>query len=153
MFWQKIQDRARIVDSALSPEFFATDLEADFIQEAPGAPAGLPVPQFLGENGRELNSPLAQGFVADLNAALSKHFLDVSLAEGEAVTKPKSAYWMMLSGNRCRQGLRSITDNQPAALHLPQPAAGRWPSPSSSVTAASSTRSIRDSKHLTEFVN
>jgi len=49
------------------------------------------VPQFLGEEGRELDVPLAQRLMADLNAAFLEEFLDVTLAEGEAVITPKSA--------------------------------------------------------------
>jgi len=47
------------------------------------------VPQFFGEEGGELDVPLAQGFVADLNAALLEDFLDVTLAEGETMIEPE----------------------------------------------------------------
>ena len=47
------------------------------------------MPQFFGEERGELDVPLAQGFVADLNAALLEKFLDVTLAEGEAVIEPE----------------------------------------------------------------
>ena len=46
--------------------------------------------QFLGEERCELDVPLAQGFVADLNAALLEEFLNVTLAEGEVVVEPES---------------------------------------------------------------
>jgi len=48
------------------------------------------VPQFFGEEGDELDVPLAQGLVAYLNAALVESFLDVTLAEGEVVIEPES---------------------------------------------------------------
>ena len=46
--------------------------------------------QFFGEEGGELDVPLAQGLVAHLNSALLKQFLNVTLAEGEAVIEPES---------------------------------------------------------------
>jgi len=48
------------------------------------------VSQFFGKEWSELDVPLAQRLVADLNAALLKQFLDVTLAETEAVIKPES---------------------------------------------------------------
>ena len=87
---EKIQDRARVVDGPPQPEFLALDLDADFIQKPPGTPSGLPVPEFFGEERGELDVPLAQRLVADLNAALLEEFLDVTLTQRETVIEPES---------------------------------------------------------------
>ena len=57
---------------------------------SPGTPTGFPVSQFFGKEWGELDVPLAQRLVADLNTALLKQFLDVTLTEGEAVVEPES---------------------------------------------------------------
>jgi len=87
---EKIQDRARVVDGPPQPEFFALDLDAHFIQEPPGTPTGFPVPQFFGEERSELDVPLAQGLVADLDATLLEELLNITLAQREAMIQPKS---------------------------------------------------------------
>jgi hypothetical protein len=46
------------------------------------------VAQFFGEEGPKFYAPFAEGLVADLNAALMKQFLDVSVTEGEAMVEP-----------------------------------------------------------------
>ena len=86
---EQIQDRARGINGPPQPEFPALDLDADLVQEPPVTPTGFPVPQFFGEEGGELDVPLAQGFVADPNAALLEDFLDVTLAEGETMIEPE----------------------------------------------------------------
>jgi len=48
------------------------------------------VPEFFGEEGSELDVPLAQGFVAHLDAALLEEFLDVTLTQRETVMEPES---------------------------------------------------------------
>ena len=45
--------------------------------------------QFLGEERSKFDVPLPQGLVADHDATLEQHFLDVSLAEWEAVVEPE----------------------------------------------------------------
>lgn len=46
--------------------------------------------QFLGQEWGELDVPLTEGLVTDLNTTLVKQFLNVPLAEGEAVVEPQS---------------------------------------------------------------
>ena len=48
------------------------------------------MPEFFGEERGELDVPLTQRLVADLNAALMKSFLDVSGAEWKVVVQPDS---------------------------------------------------------------
>jgi len=47
------------------------------------------VAQFLRKERRELDVPLTEGFMADLNAALVQQFLDIALAEGKLAVKPE----------------------------------------------------------------
>lgn len=72
---EQIQDSARGINGPPQPEFLALDLDADLVQEPPGTPSGFPVPQFFGEEGGELDVPLAQGFVADLLGRAPGRFL------------------------------------------------------------------------------
>ena len=44
--------------------------------------------QFFGEERSEFYAPFAEGFVADLNAALMQQFLHVSVTQGKAVIEP-----------------------------------------------------------------
>ena len=44
-----------------------------------GTPSGFPMAQFFGEERSELYAPFAEGFMADLNAALVQQFLHVSV--------------------------------------------------------------------------
>ena len=52
--------------------------------------SGFAVAQFFREEGSEFNAPLAEGLVADLDAALVEQFLYVSVTQGETVVKPDS---------------------------------------------------------------
>ena len=45
--------------------------------------------QFLGQKQGEFDVPLAQRLVADLDAALLKEVLDITLAEGEPEVQPE----------------------------------------------------------------
>jgi hypothetical protein len=70
---------------------FAPDLDADLIQKPPGTGAGFSVPQFLSEQRGGLDVPLAQRLMTDLNPAILESFLNITLAEGEAVVQPEGA--------------------------------------------------------------
>jgi len=48
------------------------------------------VAQFLSQKRGELDLPLAQRLVAHLDAALLEQFLNITLAEGEAVREPEN---------------------------------------------------------------
>jgi len=48
------------------------------------------VSQFFGEEWSELDVPLAERLVADLNSAFLEQLLDVTLAQTEPVVEPKS---------------------------------------------------------------
>ena len=48
------------------------------------------MPQFFGEERCELDVPLAQRLVADLDATLLKEFLDITLAQREGMITPES---------------------------------------------------------------
>ena len=48
------------------------------------------MPEFFGEERGELDVPLAQRLVADLDTALLEQFLNVTLTQRETVVEPKS---------------------------------------------------------------
>jgi hypothetical protein len=54
----------------------------------PGTPLGFPVAQVFSEKGSELDTPLAESFMADHDATLVQQFLHVSVAQGKAVVEP-----------------------------------------------------------------
>ncbi|GGR36709.1 hypothetical protein GCM10008957_52960 [Deinococcus ruber] len=87
---KKIQHGTGIINGPPSPAFLTPDVNADLVQEPPGTPTGFPVSQFFSQERRELDVPLAERLVADLKAALLKQFLDVTLAQTEAVIQPES---------------------------------------------------------------
>ncbi|MBB5366440.1 hypothetical protein HNQ08_005569 [Deinococcus humi] len=87
---EKIQHRAAFVDGSPQPEFLATDLDAHLIQKPPGTPPLFPVAQLFGQERGELDIPLTQGLVTDVNAALLEQFLNITLAQRKAVIQPKS---------------------------------------------------------------
>ncbi len=61
--------------------------------------------QFLGQEWGELDVPLTEGLVTDLNTTLVKQFLNVPLAEGEAVVEP--------------QGIPNDTQRESMSIGLP----------------------------------
>ena len=66
----------------------AIDARTDLVQMPPGTPTGFPVAQVFSEEGSELDTPLAEGLMANLNAALVQQFLHVSVTQGKAVVQP-----------------------------------------------------------------
>ena len=66
----------------------AIDARTDLVQMPPGTPSGFPVAQVFSEEGSELDTPLAEGLMANLNAALVQQFLHVSVTQGKAVIEP-----------------------------------------------------------------
>jgi len=87
---EKVQHCAGIIDGLPQPELFALDLDADLIQKPPGTPSRFPVPQFLSKQRSELDVPLAKRLMTDLDPALLEQFLNITLAEREAVIEPES---------------------------------------------------------------
>ena len=81
------------------------DLDADLVQMPSRTPAGFSMAQFLGQEWGELDVPLTEGLVTDLNTTLVKQFLNVPLAEGEAVVEP--------------QGIPNDTQRESMSIGLP----------------------------------
>jgi hypothetical protein len=86
---KNVQHRAGVIDSPPQPVFLTTDLGAYLIQVPSGTLPGFPVTELFGEERRELDIPLAEGFVTDDNAALVQQFLNIALAQGKPVVEPK----------------------------------------------------------------
>ena len=60
------------------------------VEMPPGTRSGFPVTQIVREEGSEFDTPLAQGFVTDHDAALVQQFLNVPVTPWEAVIQPDS---------------------------------------------------------------
>ena len=102
----------------------------DFVQMPQGTPSGFSVTQVLCEEGPEFDAPFAEGFVADLDAALVEQFLNISVAEREAVVEPDGVpddgHWESVAvGLRVGHGGSAyptlIKATQPFALPIAQP--------------------------------
>ncbi|BBN97086.1 hypothetical protein DEGR_38190 (plasmid) [Deinococcus grandis] len=87
---QNVQHVPVFVDRSPQPMLDPADLDADLIQMPSRTPPGFSMAQFLGQEWGELDVPLPQRFVTDLDAALVEQLLNVPLAEGEAVVQPQS---------------------------------------------------------------
>jgi len=66
----------------------AIDTRTHFIERPPGTPTGFPVAKAFNEKSAELDAPLAEGLVADFNAALMEQLLYVPITQGKTVVKP-----------------------------------------------------------------
>lgn len=60
----------------------------DFVHVPPGTPTRFPATQLFSNERREIDVPLAQRVVADLNTALLEQLLHVPVAQWEAVVQP-----------------------------------------------------------------
>ena len=67
------------------PVFDPADVGIHLVEVPAGTPPRFPLAQRLGEQRRELDAPLAKGFVADDDASLLEQFLRISVSEWEAV--------------------------------------------------------------------
>ncbi len=98
-----IQHRAGLIDSPPQSVFPPTELDTPLVQEPSGTPPGFPMAELFGEERGKLDVPLAQGFVEEWRphgrpfttiltfwAALVQQFLNIALAQREAVVEPDS---------------------------------------------------------------
>ena len=102
---QNVQHVPVFVDRSPQPMLDPADLDADLVQMPSRTPPGFSMAQFLGQEWGELDVPLTEGFVTDLNTTLVKQFLNVPLAEGEAVVEP--------------QGIPNDTQRESMSIGLP----------------------------------
>lgn len=65
------------------------NLHVYLVQMPPRTPAGFSVAQFFSVERRELDVPLSERLVADVDTTLVEQRLNVTLAEREAVIKPQ----------------------------------------------------------------
>jgi len=66
----------------------AVNARTDLVQIPPGTPTGFPVAQVFSEERAEFHTPFADRFMADHNAAPVQQFLNVAVAQWEAVIEP-----------------------------------------------------------------
>lgn len=102
---QNVQHVPVFVDRSPQPMLDPADLDADLVQMPSRTPPGFSMAQFLGQEWGELDVPLTEGLVTDLNTTLVKQFLNVPLAEGEAVVEP--------------QGIPNDTQRESMSIGLP----------------------------------
>ena len=81
---------AVLVHGPPKPVSNAVNGRTHLVQMPPGTPSGLPVTQVFGEEGSKFDTPFAQGFVADLDAALIEQFLNIPVTQGKSVVEPDS---------------------------------------------------------------
>ena len=67
---EDIEHEPVLVHGSPEPMSDAIDARADLVYMPPGTPTGFPVAQVLSEERSELDTPLAEGLVADLNTTL-----------------------------------------------------------------------------------
>jgi len=85
---QNIEHEAVLVHGSPSPVSDAIDARTDLVQKPAGTALGFPLAQVFREERAEVDIPFAQRLVADLDAALVEQFLNISVAEREAVIQP-----------------------------------------------------------------
>ncbi len=81
------------------------------VQMPPGILTGCPVASFFSEEGYECDTPGSEGLVTDSKAALVAKILPVP--QGKAAMELPGACRMMVTENRWREGLASVTAGQP----------------------------------------
>ena len=86
---ENVQHIPVFVDRSPQPVFDPADLDAHLVQMPPGTATRFSVAEFFGEERSKFDVPLPQGLVADLNTALVEQFLNIPLAEWEAVIEPQ----------------------------------------------------------------
>jgi hypothetical protein len=97
-----------------------SDLHVHLVQMPPRTPSGFAVAQLFSEQGSKLDVPLSERFVADLDAALMKGFLNIPLAEWQAVVQPQGVA-DDAEGKPVAIGLAVRHSSQPTGVKLPEP--------------------------------
>jgi len=85
---ENVEHKSVLVHRSPKPMSNAVHARTHLVDMPPGTPSGFPVAQDFSEEGSELDTPLAEGLVTDLNAALVQQFLHVSVTQGKAVVEP-----------------------------------------------------------------
>ena len=85
---KNVEHEAVLIHSPPQPMPDAIDARTHLVEMPPGTPSGFPVTEVFRQQGSELDGPLAEGFVTDLDAALVEQFLNVPVTQSEAVIEP-----------------------------------------------------------------
>jgi hypothetical protein len=85
---EDIEHETVLIYSPPQPVSNAVHGRTHLIEMPPGTPTGFPVAQVFSEQRAELDGPFAEGLVTDLDAALVKQFLNVSVTQRKAVVQP-----------------------------------------------------------------
>ena len=86
---EDVKHGALLIHHPPEPVFDPTNDNVHFMQMPPGTPTGFPVTQFPGQEWGEFDVPLAECFMADVNSALLKELLNLTLAEWESMVEPQ----------------------------------------------------------------
>ena len=84
---QNFEHEAVLVYRSPKPMANTVHARTHLVEMPPGTPTGFPVTQSFSEEGAEFDTPFAEGFMADLDAALVQQFLDISVAERKMVVQ------------------------------------------------------------------
>jgi len=84
----KVSGTEVLVDCSPETVTDAIDTRTHLVQVPSGTPPGFPLAQVVCEERAEVNASLAEGLMADLDAALAQEFLHVSVTQGKAVVQP-----------------------------------------------------------------
>ena len=76
---QNFEHEAVLVQCPPKPVSNAIHGRTHLVEMPSGTPSGFPMAQFFDEERSELDTPFAEGLMADLNAALVQQFLHVSV--------------------------------------------------------------------------
>jgi len=85
---ENVEHEPVLVHGSPQPVSNAVHARTDLVEMPPGTPSGFPVAQVFSEEGSELDTPLAEGLMTDLNAPLVHQFLHVSVTQRKAVVEP-----------------------------------------------------------------
>jgi len=92
---ENVEDVVVLVDSAPQVMALPVDRQKHLIQVSFVAWLGASTLQLIRVILPKLQTPLADGFMGDVDAALEQQLLDIAIAQGEAVVEPDP--WLMIS--------------------------------------------------------
>ena len=85
---QDIEHEPVLVDRSPQPMSNAIDRRAHLVYQPAGTPSGFPLAQVFSEQRAKFEAPFANRLVTDIDTALVEQFLNIPIAEWEAMVQP-----------------------------------------------------------------